>query len=427
MHWEALELALAQHAMPARVDELRARALPAGMTELLRVALAQEDTLARASAACRVAPAQLVEAARFFVEQQLLARRFEGDPWRQLGLSPGDDADKVRIHHRLLVRLVHPDRSDDWADGFADRVNRAWRQLRDAGFEATPAPATAAAVVDPAWEPVPAAEAPLPGTWAPVPQPSPRTRPVWPLLLAAASLAALAWWSARDDHEPASVPAPVAITLPAAMPAPEPIAADPSPPVLTTEPVPLSLLLPDPVVPAPDPAPRPPPAPVRRAVTAPATTATTAAASVDTVTEPLAQPVPEPAVPPPTPPRQAPSDSEAMAVLDDYSARYQAGDLEGVLALFARDVHADNARFAPVALDLAAAFRHTSRRELQWQSLTWQRHADRIVGHGRYALSVQPRGAVRRRKETGRLVFELVRDGDQARLLSLSTQPDSRS
>ncbi|MBL0029976.1 MAG: hypothetical protein IPO95_13260 [Rhodanobacteraceae bacterium] len=76
MSADALDLALALHAAPGRIDELRARPLPDGMAPLLRVALAQPDALADAGAAFPSdAPAVVDAAPRFYVEQQLLARR----------------------------------------------------------------------------------------------------------------------------------------------------------------------------------------------------------------------------------------------------------------------------------------------------------------------------------------------------------------
>lgn len=131
MRFEALDLALALHAQPQRVDAARARALPAGVTEVLRIALAHDATLTAAVAATGLPSQQLSDAARFFVEQQILARECQDDPWRTLGVATGADIGQIRDHHRLLVRLVHPDRSDEWASAFADRVNKAWRQLRD--------------------------------------------------------------------------------------------------------------------------------------------------------------------------------------------------------------------------------------------------------------------------------------------------------
>lgn len=87
MGFEALELALALHAAPGRIGELRARPLPTqDMAPLLRVALGQPDALAEAAAVFPADSHRLIDAARFFIEQQLLAREFDHDPWRVLGV-----------------------------------------------------------------------------------------------------------------------------------------------------------------------------------------------------------------------------------------------------------------------------------------------------------------------------------------------------
>lgn len=109
---------------------MRRQALSAGVTQVLRLAAGQSAALAEATDVTGWASDALVDASRFFVEQQLLARELEGDPWRVLGVSPGADTELVREHRRLLMALVHPDRGEDWATAYADRVNRAWRQLK---------------------------------------------------------------------------------------------------------------------------------------------------------------------------------------------------------------------------------------------------------------------------------------------------------
>ncbi|MGQ0800774.1 MAG: DnaJ domain-containing protein [Pseudomarimonas sp.] len=127
---EALHLALALHRQPALNAECRTQQLPHDIIELLRIASGQAEAIAAAVMATQASAEELREAARFYVEQQLLARESEGDPWRVLGVHPGADAQQVREHRRLLVGLVHPDRSADWAAAYSDRVNRAWKMLK---------------------------------------------------------------------------------------------------------------------------------------------------------------------------------------------------------------------------------------------------------------------------------------------------------
>lgn len=74
---------------------------------------------------------ELRAAARFYIEQTLF--RKEADYYRLLGLRPGAEDDQVKEHHRLLMRLFHPDRlpdSNDWKDNYVNRINQAYDALR---------------------------------------------------------------------------------------------------------------------------------------------------------------------------------------------------------------------------------------------------------------------------------------------------------
>ncbi len=130
---EALHLALALHRQPALNAECRIKQLPNDVIEVLRVAAGQAEAVIAAVAATHSSADELREAARFYVEQQLLSRESESDPWRVLGVHPGADTQQIREHRRMLIGLVHPDRSADWEAAYADRVNRAWRVLKSAG------------------------------------------------------------------------------------------------------------------------------------------------------------------------------------------------------------------------------------------------------------------------------------------------------
>jgi hypothetical protein len=442
MHWDALALALAQHEVPARVPELRQRALPQGMTALLRAALGQDEVLTAAGDALRVGREQLVDAARFFIEQQVLAREFEADPWRQLGLAEGADEATLKIHHRLLVRLVHPDRSDDWAEAYADRVNRAWRQLRGR------APAVAAIATEASDWGRPAAHVAV----APIAQPLPPWEMAAPrrrrgrVAAVVVVLGALAFALVRWHMPPPTVPAAV-VTMPdAAVPEvspppparPAPWAAD------AAAPVPLDNLLsearvaalpPTPPVPASvvpakqrertkhaEPVPEVAPVVVAAAATEPA------AVDVAVAVAAMATPSPaEVAVPLLAPSPTPPSDRETLAFLDRYAAHYAAGDLDGVMALFAHAVHDDSHRFAPIASWHSRAFHGSARRELQLHDVRWQRHPDRIVGEARYQLRLQARGGATRRSEHGRIEFELVSEHGTPRLTQWVARPEARS
>jgi hypothetical protein len=180
---------------------------------------------------------------------------------------------------------------------------------------------------------------------------------------------------------------------------------------------------------------RPRPAPPRTATTTvavtpePAPAAATLVVGASTASETAADAVP-PAAPAhvvisalPLPP----SDREALALLDRHALLYAEGDLSGILALYAREVHNDHRLLAPIAAGYARVFDDTARRSIELDALKWQRHEDRITGHARYKLNQQPRGGLWRRAERGRVDFELVRDGDTSRFLRFTSIADHGS
>jgi hypothetical protein len=480
--FEALDLALALHANPGRIAELRARPLPTqGMAPLLRIALGQADALTEAAAVFPDDPRRLVDAARFFVEQQLLAREFDHDPWRVLGVNPGAAPELLRAHHHLLVRLVHPDRSDDWASAYADRVNRAWRQLRsEEGRIEAARPSQSATAAEP-WEAhVPATRAladshPRAFVAAPMPRPPGAAAPlVWVAAGVALTLAATVAWQ-RLHHEPEPL---AEADTEAALAAPPPWYAEAAPPTAPVEAAPLPVLVPiappDPTLdavatpasaapgkPAPtmavSPTPSPTPAaPARRRATAPPrppipTTATAPAAvatiapgaTADADAATAADPAPEPAAravamesepePPAGPPVAAPAEPvpaapqvqlDGPALLRGYRERYAAGDLGGLLGLYAREVHADTRRIAALARDYSRLFGNSQQRYIDFSAIRWERRDRRLLGQARYETGYRKGASLRKHLERGEVVVEVVLDGSTSRLRRFELRAD---
>lgn len=115
------QLSDADWPLPAQLDEI-IEALGGGQQD------PRFDTAARA---LDVTPDELREASRFFVRQVLFAPK--GDFYRVLGVDPGAGAEQIKQHHRLLMRIFHPDRrhAHEWERHFANRINEAWTTLRD--------------------------------------------------------------------------------------------------------------------------------------------------------------------------------------------------------------------------------------------------------------------------------------------------------
>ena len=130
---DSLSLAVAFHQAPGRFpDLLRGRGpLPSGITLLLHLAGGGSLEGERAATPPLVPMNELRKAARFFIEHVMLAR--DADHYRVLGVSPDASLDEIKEHHRLLMRIFHPDRAEHATDAsaaIAARINLAYNAVR---------------------------------------------------------------------------------------------------------------------------------------------------------------------------------------------------------------------------------------------------------------------------------------------------------
>jgi len=119
---------------PSRFPDLLhgRRPLPPGVTALLQMAALNRMHLSGEG----VSGEQ--QAARFFIEQVLMAHN--ASHYRVLGVDPLASRDEIKEHHRLLMRLFHPDRQrtpDERSDAIATRINQAYTVLRYPDTRAT--------------------------------------------------------------------------------------------------------------------------------------------------------------------------------------------------------------------------------------------------------------------------------------------------
>lgn len=127
---DVVDLALAYYRGPLDYPDRRALAtpLPAGMERLLWLANASPEAIAAETRRTGARAEELRDAARFCIQQWCLARN--ADPYRVLGVQPGAALEQIKEHHRLLMRLFHPDRAgggdETWTDQYASRINEAW-------------------------------------------------------------------------------------------------------------------------------------------------------------------------------------------------------------------------------------------------------------------------------------------------------------
>ncbi len=132
---KVLVLALEYHRFPLRYKKLAnpETPLPRGFDTLFKdfcIALTSRNIEATAKM-FKVSPEGLEEASQFFLRQVLLAPR--ADHYRVLGLSRNASQEDVKQHYSLIVRLFHPDRSnngDERNAAFTARINAAYNALR---------------------------------------------------------------------------------------------------------------------------------------------------------------------------------------------------------------------------------------------------------------------------------------------------------
>ncbi|HAS51406.1 MAG TPA: hypothetical protein DCS21_06550 [Gammaproteobacteria bacterium] len=126
---DTVDFALACYRVPLDYQEQLALTapLPDHMDRLLWLANGSPDALETAVRQTGAHVQELRDAARFCVQQLCFVRG--AGYHRVLGVEPGAPLERIKEHHRLLMRLFHPDRSagrETWTDQYAARVNEAW-------------------------------------------------------------------------------------------------------------------------------------------------------------------------------------------------------------------------------------------------------------------------------------------------------------
>ena len=123
----AIDIALDLSRMPALAPSMAASPLPSDVDEVIRIAGESSETCRAAALITGKSEAELVAAARFYLQQVLF--RDETNCYRVLGLPPEGPRDAARTNMRWLLRWLHPDRNRDWDSVYAKRVVNAWREI----------------------------------------------------------------------------------------------------------------------------------------------------------------------------------------------------------------------------------------------------------------------------------------------------------
>jgi len=126
----ALWLAVTLYREPSLRHLMRTAPVPEDIGTLLALVGGDRQRLQATAIATGENASELLQAARFFIEETLLQP--DADDHRTLGLQPGANLDKARTHYRALQSWLHPDRQTGMPLQAANaaRVNAAWNRLR---------------------------------------------------------------------------------------------------------------------------------------------------------------------------------------------------------------------------------------------------------------------------------------------------------
>jgi len=135
-----IDIALDLSRMPALARHCGVMPIPGDILEAMKVAAREDEACRRAALAAGAKEDAIVDAARFYLQHLLFSA--EADCYRVLGLAPGASRATARLHMKLLLKWLHPDRNGGLESIYAERVIQAWRDLADRPD--TAAPGTAA-------------------------------------------------------------------------------------------------------------------------------------------------------------------------------------------------------------------------------------------------------------------------------------------
>jgi hypothetical protein len=125
----ALRLAFNLARKPGLAKAMRRQPLPPDVLVLIRIVAGSPETCRAAATATGKSLDVIKGAATAFLQQILFHE--SSDSYRTLGASPDASRETLREHLRWLMKWLHPDRNyDDWEIVFAERVLRAWEDVK---------------------------------------------------------------------------------------------------------------------------------------------------------------------------------------------------------------------------------------------------------------------------------------------------------
>ena len=120
--------AMALAKMPSLLSSFRDMDLPHDATEALLVFSGDDAAIDRAVKLAGISRDHLMPCVDDYIRGVFLHE--SADPLRILGVTTKDDADRLRLHRKLLLKRLHPDQSKDTHDAeLTRRVLDAWKIL----------------------------------------------------------------------------------------------------------------------------------------------------------------------------------------------------------------------------------------------------------------------------------------------------------
>jgi hypothetical protein len=459
----ALLQALALSRAPRTPRPSAGERLPEGTLQLVRIAAGEEEAIANAQAATLESAQTLREAAIFYIQQVFFAPG--SNSYRVLGVDPDASDERLREHYRWLARWLHPDRNpDQWEVVFAERVNSAWQDLRTSERRAryqlpVPEPDEWSAVISAppvhlyreAKENAPPPPRPRDLRWVP-------PAVVAVLGSAAIGLVVLFYSTQRAATEaapvaeiegPAELPDRLQIASPIAEAAPVDDAAgatsNPGTPVPTTPeisavaiqtppvavtppPVPVAIAAPAAPIPvvaeSPAKAPRERDLPASPVPAPPAKSRPAEAPALAVAEAGAAPPMPQMTVASATvdvrespesvaPAASRPGSRDANRLLGQLSRAYEAGDIQGMRALFAPDAQGPGGGLNAIMAEYRRVFADSSERSLSMRDVSCFVNGDTFTIVATFEANVTSQRPARSRKTRGDLRLDLRREGDR--------------
>ncbi len=135
---DALDHALQLRDDPGVLPLLRARPLPDGVLLLIRIAAGDKEAMRSAQVRSSAPADALSSCAIEYLREVLFADG--ADSHRLLGVRENSGLELTKEHYRWLIHWLHPDRdASGGSQALAQRVNRAWRQVRGGDAQTPPA------------------------------------------------------------------------------------------------------------------------------------------------------------------------------------------------------------------------------------------------------------------------------------------------